>query len=71
MDFWFQPPKSSEAVVRSLELKDFPEREDKMTRLRISAKPMAADKLNVSIRDLGFGELVRCSEKVWEYTINL
>ncbi len=71
VDFWFQPPKSSEAVVRSLELKDFPEREDKMTRLRISAKPMAADKLNVSIRDLGFGELVRCSEKVWEYTINL
>lgn len=71
VDFWFQPPMGREAVVRSLELSDFPPREDKTTRLRISVKPTAADKLMFSIRDLGFGEIARSSEKIWEYAITL
>jgi hypothetical protein len=44
-------------------------REDKTTRLRISVKPLAADKIQFRIMDLGFGEIVKGSEKVWEYTI--
>ncbi len=71
VDFWFQPPTSREAVIRSLELSEFPLREDKTTRLRISVKPKAVDKLLFSIRDLGFGEIARSSEKTWEYTISL
>lgn len=69
IDFWFQAPRSKEAVVRSLELGDMPEREDKTTRLRITAKPVAVDRIKLSIMDMGFGEIAKSSEKVWEYTI--
>lgn len=71
VDFWFQAPGSREAVVRSLDLVDLPEREDKTTRLRISAKPEAADKIRFCIQDMGFGEIARSSEKTWEYTVTL
>ena len=69
MDLWYQHPRISEAVVRSLELSGMQGREDKTTRLRISVKPLAADKIQFRIMDLGFGEIVKGSEKVWEYTI--
>lgn len=69
VDFWFQPPGSKEAVVKSLELTNMPQRENRTTRLRITAKPVAADRVHISIRDMGFGEFVKSSEKVWEHTI--
>lgn len=69
VDFWFQPPRSKEAVVRSLELSGLPKRPDKTTRLRISVKPIAADKIQFRIMDMGFGEIAKGSEQVWEYTI--
>ncbi len=71
VEFWFQPPRSMEASVRSLELKDLPLREERTTRLRITAKPVAADRIVFRIIDLGFGEIVRSSEKVWEYMVTV
>lgn len=71
VDFWFQMPGSREAVARSLELPDLPEREEKTTRLRISAKPEAADTIRFLIQDMGFGEIARSSEKVWEYMVKV
>jgi len=38
IDFWLQPPGSREAKVEKLKLLDLPERPDKATRLRITAK---------------------------------
>lgn len=69
VDFWFQHPKSRKAVIRTLELSDFPERKDRMTRLRISAKPVSVDEVKLCIRDMGFGEIEKSTEKVWEYTM--
>lgn len=71
VDFWFQHPKSRKAAVRTLELTDFPEREDRKTRLRISAQPVSVDEVKLCIRDMGFGELEKSTEKVWEYTMAL
>lgn len=71
VDFWFQVPGSKEAVVRSLKLTDLPAREERTTRLRISAKPEAADKIRFLIQDMGFGEIARSSEKVWEYMVTV
>lgn len=71
VDLWFQAPGSREAVVRSIELADLPKREDKTTRLRIAAKPEAADRIRFSIQDMGFGEIARSSEKVWEYAVTV
>ena len=69
VDFWLQPPNSREAKVEHLELSDLPKRPERATRLRITAKPMSDVRVKVQIRDLGFGEIFRASDKVWEYVM--
>ncbi len=67
IDFWLQEADSREARIDTLELTDLPDRPDKMTRLRITAKPLTDQKVKVVIRDLGFGEIYKSSDKTWEY----
>lgn len=69
IDFWKQLPNSREAKIETLELTDFPIRPDRTTRVRISAQPISDDKIEIEIKDLGFGELFRSTEKVWHYTM--
>lgn len=70
IDFWLQEPDAREAKIQTVTLLDFPEREDKTTRLRITAKPVSDREIKIVIKDLGFGEFVRTSEKSWEYLIH-
>ncbi|MCR4797699.1 MAG: hypothetical protein K5853_04535 [Lachnospiraceae bacterium] len=69
VEFWIQRPESRAASVEVLELKDLPERENRTTRLRISANPVSDRQINITIRDLGFGEIVPSSNKVWEHEL--
>jgi hypothetical protein len=69
IDFWKQLPNSREAKIETLELTDLPRRPDRTTRLRITANPAADDKIEVEIKDLGFGEFFRGTDKVWKYTM--
>ncbi|MBQ4293788.1 MAG: hypothetical protein II754_03940 [Lachnospiraceae bacterium] len=69
VDFWLQEPRSREAKIQSVELMDFPERENKTTRLRITAKPVSDEKIKVTVKDLGFGDISRASEMHWEHLI--
>ncbi len=69
LDFYLQPPDSRETAVRRLELNDLPEREGRTTRLRILAEPVARNKVKLTIKDMGFGEIVKSSEKTWEYVM--
>lgn len=71
IDFWIQSPHESEAKIETLELSDLPERPDKMTRLRIQVKPQSDHEVEIKIRDLGFGEIWKSSEKSWEYRMEL
>lgn len=71
IDFWLQLPGSREARVEKLTLSDLPKRPDKTTRLRITAKPVSDSRVQIGIRDLGFGELFESSGKVWEYMMSL
>jgi hypothetical protein len=71
VDFWKQLPNSREAKIETLELTDLPKRPDRTTRLRITANPTADDKIAVEIRDLGFGEFFRGTDKVWKYTMTM
>lgn len=71
IDFWKQLPKSREAVIETLELTDIPKRPNKATRLRITAKPIADDKVEIEIKDMGFGELFRGTDKTWKYTMTI
>ncbi len=69
--FWIQRPESREAVMQVLSLSDLPERENRTTRIRISAKPVSDREVAIEIRDLGFGELVPSSNKIWSHTISV
>lgn len=71
IDFWKQAPNSREATIESLELTDLPERPDRTTRVRIDAKPVSDDKIEITITDVGFGELFRGSDKIWHYTMSI
>ncbi len=71
IDFWKQLPNSREAVIETLELTDLPSRPERTTRLRITATPVSDEKIEVKIRDLGFGEIYRSTDKVWRYTMTM
>jgi len=66
---WMQLPNSREAKVETLTLSDLPERENRTTRLRIAAKPLSDLKVQIQIKDLGFGEIVKSSDLSWEYVM--
>ena len=69
IDFWKQLPNSREAIIETLELTDLPKRPDRTTRLRITATPVSDDKIEIEIKDLGFGEFFRATDKIWRHTI--
>ncbi len=69
--FWLQEPGSREAKIEKLELSDLPKRPDATTRLRIVLKPLSDCKVQITIKDLGFGEFFKSSDKVWEYHMTL
>lgn len=71
IDFWKQLPNSREAVIETLELTDLPNRPERTTRLRITATPVSDEKIEVQIRDLGFGEIYRSTDKSWKYIMTM
>lgn len=71
IDFWKQLPNSREAKVETLELTDLPKRPDRTSRIRVTAKPVADDKIEIELKDLGFGEFFRATNKVWRYTMSM
>ena len=71
IEFWIQRPESREAHVEVLELTDLPKRENRTTRLRITALPKSDRQILITIKDLGFGEISASSGKKWEHLITL
>ncbi len=68
---WLQAPNSRQAKVETLTLSDLPERANRTTRLRVTAKPLSDAKVQILIKDMGFGEIVKSSDMSWEYTVLL
>ena len=50
---------------------DLPERPPRTTRLRIKAQPVSDMEVKIRIKDLGFGEIFKSSDKTWEYMMSL
>lgn len=71
IDFWKQLPNSREAKIETLELTDLPSRPDRTTRVRITATPISDDKIEITIKDLGFGEIFRSTDKTWYYEMTM
>ena len=71
VDFWKQLPKSREAKIETLRLTDMPPSPDRATRIRITATPVSDDRIDIEIKDLGFGEIFMSSGKVWHYEMTM
>ena len=46
-------------------------RPDRATRIRITATPVSDDRIDIEIKDLGFGEIFMSSGKVWHYEMTM
>ena len=68
---WLQLPNSRQAKVETLTLSDLPDRENRTTRLQIEAEPLSDAEVKIRIKDLGFGEIVKCSGMTWEYIMSV
>ena len=62
---------AAEAKIEKLTLADLPERPPRTTRLRIKAQPVSDMEVKIRIKDLGFGEIFKSSDKTWEYMMSL
>lgn len=71
IEFWIQRPESRSATVEKLVLDSLPDREEGTTRLRISAKALSDKEVELTIRDLGFGEIAPGSQKSFTHKIKL
>ena len=71
VDFWIQQPNSREARIESVELAALPPRENRTTRIRIDAIPKSDHEVQMTLTDVGMGELVPGTSKKWEYLLTL
>lgn len=70
VECWVQRPESRRADVVEITLNDFPKRENRTSRLRISAIPLSDTRVKIKIVDLGSGEITPATNKVWEHEIS-
>lgn len=71
IEVWVQRLDSRQTRIEVLELRDLPYRENRTTRLRIIAKAQSDRQALIEIKDLGFGEFVPTTGKVWKHTIGI
>ena len=71
IEVWVQRLDSRQTRIEVLELRDLPYRENRTTRLRISARAQSDRQALIEIKDLGFGEFVPSTGKVWKHTIGI
>ncbi len=67
----FQPMQGTEGQKESLLLDGLPDRPPRTTRVRIGVEFLSVDRLRVSIRDLGFGELFPSTDLCWTEEVEL
>lgn len=71
IEFWIQRPESRTATIEKLLLEGLPDREEGTTRLRISVKALSDTKVEVEIKDMGFGEIAPGSGRTFSHVIEL
>lgn len=71
LELWKKVPAAKEPEIETVELTDLPVRPERTTRLHILAYPVSDTRVDLEIKDLGFGEFFRSSGKTWHDTISL
>lgn len=69
LDVWIQSPGKKEAVIESLELQGLEPAEGKGCRLEVKVRGNVQENLQLTVRDIGLGELLAGSNQEWEYEI--
>lgn len=69
LDVWIQSPGKKEAVIESLELQGLEPAEGKGCRLEVKVRGNVQEDLQLTVRDIGLGELLAGSNQEWEYEI--
>lgn len=71
VEFLLKPMQGKETLKESLLLEGLPERPPRTSRLRIRAEFQSVDRLQVTVTDLGFGELFPSSDLSWSEEVQL
>ena len=71
LEFILKPMQGNETLKESLLLEGLPDRPSRTTRLLISVEFLSVEKLRISVRDLGFGELFPSSDLSWSEEVDL
>ena len=71
VDFWIHLPDRRDAKIENFMLRGLPERENKTTRVDITAKPVSDHEVRLIIKDMGFGEIAPSCGKVWEALVSV
>lgn len=69
LDVWIQSPGKKEAIIESLELPGLEPAEGKGCRLELKVSGNLQEGLQLTVRDIGLGELLAGSNQEWEYEI--
>ena len=71
VEFILKPMQDGGTLKESLLLDGLPERPPRTTRLHIAAEFLSVNRLQIQVRDLGFGELFPSSELSWTEEVDL
>ncbi len=71
LEFILKPMQGSTTLKESMELTGIPERPPRTTRVHVKVEFEDLEKLQIEVRDLGFGELFPSSDLVWKEMVDL
>ena len=71
VEFYFQPMQGPEGLKESLLLEGLPDRPSRASRLRIEVEFVSVERLQITVRDMGFGELFPSSDLCWAEEVDL
>ena len=71
IEIYVQRADSHSAHVEMMRFSDLPVREKRSTRLRIKMKAISDQDVQVTVTDIGFGEIAPGSGKTWTHTVHL
>lgn len=69
LELYVRKPDERRDEAVNLPLLDFPERENRTSRIRIEAIPLSDTEVKMVITDLGFGEFFPQTKKTWEHIL--
>lgn len=71
IEVWCQHLTSGKEKREPLKLTNLPGGTDAVTRIRIEAKPLTDCEVELTVRDLGFGEIRKSHDQTWTYTVSV